>query len=223
MCDILDRIGIPLCKGGVMASQPAYRGSVATWRDRISHWLSRSNPEDLLSVDIVFDLRPVHGDIALATDLRQSAWAAARPQKAFLKLLAANGEGAENPFGFLGGWKTGPDGRVDLKNAGLRSLVSGARVLAISEGHVVYATHDRLAALAAAGTGATRDIEDLDRTHACVLDAILRQQLRDLTLGLPLTNRVAPDTFDRLQTRRMKAALGHLSIISTLVKDRLVP
>ena len=219
MCDVLDRIGIPLCKGGVMVSQPAYRGSVATWRSRIGHWLSRSNPEDLLCVDIVFDLRPACGDALLASELRTAAWTAAKSQKAFLKLLAASGEKAENPFGLFGGWRAGPDGRVDLKNAGLRRLVSGARVLALSGGNVAYSTHDRLAALTEAG--AASDIAELDGAHATVLDAILRQQLLDLDAGRAISNRVAPETFDRAQTRRLKAALGHLSVVETLIKDRL--
>ncbi|MGL4497110.1 MAG: DUF294 nucleotidyltransferase-like domain-containing protein, partial [Beijerinckiaceae bacterium] len=222
MNDSLDRIGIPLCKGGVMVSQPAYRGSEAEWRRRVQHWVTRSNPDDLLAVDIWFDLRAVYGAEAMANRLRADAWAAARPQKAFLKLLAANGEGAENPVGFLGGWKTGPDHRVDMKNAGLRRVVSAARVLAMGEGHLAFSTHDRLQALAAGRGGGTTDIEDLDRAHATVLDVILRQQLADLRDGVALTNRIDPAKLDRLQTRRLKAAIAHMKITDDLVRDRLM-
>ncbi|MGL4322428.1 MAG: DUF294 nucleotidyltransferase-like domain-containing protein [Beijerinckiaceae bacterium] len=222
MNDILDRIGIPLCKGGVMASQPSYRGSEATWRARVRHWVTRSNPSDLLAVDICFDMRAVHGAEAMANRLRADAWAAAQPQKAFLKLLASNGEGAENPVGFMGGWKTGPDNRIDMKNAGLRRVVSAARVLAIGEGHLAFSTHDRLNALAATREGATTDIEDLDRAHATVLDTILRQQLADLRNGVALSNRIDPANLDRLQTRRLKAAISHMKIVNDLVRDRLI-
>ena len=62
IADILHEVGVPYCPGGVMAKNPRWRGSLATWRARVAHWISRSNPQDLLSVDIFFDLRGVHGD-----------------------------------------------------------------------------------------------------------------------------------------------------------------
>lgn len=226
LADTLDQIGIPLCKGGVMASQPAYRGSLATWRSRIQHWLSRSNPEDLLSVDIWFDLRPVYGAAVMAGRLRAEAWEAAGRQKAFLKLLAAQGAHAESPRGLLGGWRTGPDQRIDLKNAGLRRIVSAGRVLAMAGGHLAYSTHERWSALAAearrdSAAGNQADFEDIDRAHGVILDVILRQQIEDLKIGLPLTNRIDPAKLDRIQARRLKAAISHAGVIDELVRDRL--
>jgi CBS domain-containing protein len=64
MSDILHEAGVPYCRGGVMASKPGWRGSLVTWRERIDGWMRHSNPADLLSVDIFFDLRSVHGDAA---------------------------------------------------------------------------------------------------------------------------------------------------------------
>ncbi|MGL5734899.1 MAG: putative nucleotidyltransferase substrate binding domain-containing protein, partial [Beijerinckiaceae bacterium] len=68
----------------------------------------------------------------------------------------------------------------------------------------------------------TTDIEDLDRAHATVLDVILRQQLADLRDGVALTNRIDPAKLDRLQTRRLKAAIAHMKITDDLVRDRLM-
>lgn len=69
VADILHEVGVPYCEGGVMAKNAPWRGSVATWHNRIDHWIMRSNPKDLLSVDI-FDLRTVHGDGGLAVAVR---------------------------------------------------------------------------------------------------------------------------------------------------------
>ena len=69
MCDILDQIGVPYCRGGVMAKNAACRHSVADWRTVIDGWIERSEPIDLLNVDIFFDGVPVHGDLALADGL----------------------------------------------------------------------------------------------------------------------------------------------------------
>jgi DNA polymerase-3 subunit epsilon/CBS domain-containing protein len=93
--DILHEVGLPYCAGGVMARNPDFRGSVATWRTRIEQWIGRSRPDDLLNVDIFFDLRPVHGDGALAGNLWRDAWAAARRAPAFLRLLADGNPGGD--------------------------------------------------------------------------------------------------------------------------------
>jgi DNA polymerase-3 subunit epsilon/CBS domain-containing protein len=86
--DILNDAGVPYCNGGVMARNPQWRGSVTTWRERIGDWIRRSNPQDLLSVDIFFDLRGVHGDAAIAHRLLGEAFDAAESQVTFAKLLA---------------------------------------------------------------------------------------------------------------------------------------
>src|SRR5262249_53050705 len=88
IADILHEVGVPYCKGGVMAKSPQWRGSLATWRERVGDWIGRSSPQDLLSVDIFFDMRPVHGDGGLCTELWHGAFDAARGQVGFAKLLA---------------------------------------------------------------------------------------------------------------------------------------
>ena len=75
---ILHEVGVPYCKGGVMARNRAWRGSRATWSARIADWITRSNPADLLSVDIFFDLVGVHGNAGLANELWRSAFDAAQ-------------------------------------------------------------------------------------------------------------------------------------------------
>ena len=45
IADILHEVGVPYCKGGVMAKSPQWRGSLATWRERIGDWIGRSTPQ----------------------------------------------------------------------------------------------------------------------------------------------------------------------------------
>ena len=42
LADILHEVGVPYCKGGVMAKNPAWRGSLATRRARVGSWINRS-------------------------------------------------------------------------------------------------------------------------------------------------------------------------------------
>jgi CBS domain-containing protein len=221
MAAILDEVGVPLCKGGVMASEPDFRGSVATWRHRIAHWLLRSNPRDLLSVDIVFDFQAVHGDRAMAERLWRDAWAAARGQIAFLKLLAENAGQPASGLGLFGGLRTDEDGRIDLKRTGLKDIVATARLLALHHGVPYHATQARLEAVAGLGVGGSEDLADFDRDHALILDCILRQQLADIAAGLTPSNRVAIAMLGKGRAAELKRALGRLSILEELRRDQL--
>ncbi len=221
MAAILDEVGVPLCKGGVMASEPAFRGSLATWRQRIAQWLGRSSPEDLLSVDIVFDFKAVHGDKAMAERLWRDAWAAAKGQISFLKLLAENAGQPAAGLTLFGGLRTEDDGRIDLKRTGLKDIVTTARLLALHHGLPRHATQARLEAVAELGSGGASDLAEIDRDHALLLDCILSQQLADIAEGLSPSNRVAPGTIGKARTADLKRALGRLSILDDLRRDQL--
>ena len=60
----LDRVGFPLCKGGVMATNPLWRKSETQWRDQIELWGARRSPVAVLTADIFFDFRAGWGDAA---------------------------------------------------------------------------------------------------------------------------------------------------------------
>ena len=62
VADILHEVGVPYCKGGVMARVHFGAARSRPGASRIDHWVTRSDPEDLLAVDIFFDMLAVHGD-----------------------------------------------------------------------------------------------------------------------------------------------------------------
>ncbi|MBI3436290.1 MAG: CBS domain-containing protein [Proteobacteria bacterium] len=218
--DVLHAVGVPYCKGGVMAANAPWRGSVATWHARVADWIARSRPRDLLSVDIFFDLRYVHGDTRMANALWRGGFAAARGNAAFAKLLAdASGEPASG-LTLFGRLRTAA-GRIDLKAAGLFAVVSAARVLAIRHFALERATPARLAAIAALDIGGAADLEALADAQATFLDLILGQQLDDIARGLPASNAVAVKRLSRKDRARLRAALHAVRALDTLVRDLL--
>jgi DNA polymerase-3 subunit epsilon/CBS domain-containing protein len=221
MNDILHEVGVPLCKGGVMAREPAFRGSLDTWRGRVRRWLARSNPEDMLAVDIFFDFRAVHGELLLADTLWREAWAAVHDDLAFLKLLAAGVEEGAAPLSFFGKLKSEEDGRIDLKRHGLKRLVTAARVLALRHGVPRHATHDRLSGIIERKVAGEAELQRLDQDHALVLDAILRQQLADIAEGKSPGNRIAVKPLPREQVEALTAALSRQADIAELLRAQL--
>ena len=220
VADILHEVGVPYCEGGVMAENAPWRGSVATWRNRIDHWIMRSNPKDLLSVDIFFDLRAVHGDGGLAVAVRQAAFAAAEGQVAFAKLLV-DGVGVPTSLKSFGGIRTNKDGRIDLKKAGLFGLVAAARAMAICHHVVERSTSARLAGVKALVHASETDFDALDEAQGVFLDLIMAQQVEDIAHGTPPSNAVAVKRLSVRDRNRLRGALEAVTAIDTLIHDHL--
>lgn len=220
VADILHEVGVPYCKGGVMAKNEAWRGSLDTWRARVAEWITRSNPADLLSVDIFFDLVGVHGDARLANDLWRGAFDAAQGNATFAKLLVEAAGGVEAGVNMLGGFRT-ENGRIDLKKTGLFGVVTSARVLAIRHHLLERATPARLAAIAALGRGGADDLDAMARAQALFLDLILAQQLEDMRAGLPPGNKVAVKRLAREQRAALHEAFAAVRHLETLTRDLL--
>ena len=219
VADILHETGVRYCDGGVMGSNAKWRGSLATWRTRVAEWISRSNPADLLSVDIFFDLIGVYGDAALAQELWRAGFDAAQGNAVFAKLLAdAPGEMPPG-LNLFGGLRT-DNGRIDLKKVGLFGIVGTARVLAVRYHLLERSTPARLAAVAALGRG-QHDLEALGEAQALFLDLILEQQIADMQAGLPPSNKVAIKRLSRAQRKDLRAALGAVRHLDSLTRDLL--
>lgn len=214
----LDGAGIPLCKGGVMAMNEAWRGSVETWRSRISDWVRRSNPADLLNVDIFFDQRAVHGDTALAQMLFDYSFASGRDQPHFPVLLGERIDQAGSAFTVFGNLR-GRDGRIDLKQHGLFPLVAFARAVAIRHDLRHRGTRTRLGAMIEKGIGGEAEIRALLDAHALILSLMLAQQSRDLASGLPVSNKVELAALDAVQMRRLKRALRMVENLPPLLRS----
>lgn len=220
LADILHEVGVPYCKGGVMARNPQWRGSVATWRSRIAHWINRSSPQDLLSVDIFFDMLGVHGEVGLCNALWRAAFDTARGQVAFAKLLAEASGGVEPGLNLLGGFRT-ERGRIDLKKTGLFGIVSSARALAICHHVVERSTPARLAGIKALGIGGERDLDALAEAQATFLDLLVAQQVEDTENGIPPSNAVLVKRLSRRDRVRLRDAFGAVAPLAELTRDLL--
>ncbi|WP_455372985.1 DUF294 nucleotidyltransferase-like domain-containing protein [Limibacillus halophilus] len=208
----LDACGVPLCKGGIMVKNKEWRGTRQVWRERVEGWLSKARPEDLLNVDIFFDMAPAAGDGGLAWDLQKEAIEAASGSPPFLALLAQSVQGVAPRVGFFGGLPS-EEGRVDLKREGLLPLVSLARTLALRAGAASRATPERLRDAAAYGNLPKGDAEALIELHEELLTLVLRQQLADLQEGVRPSGRVALKELERHEQRRLTSGLKRLETV----------
>ncbi|MCU0789513.1 MAG: DUF294 nucleotidyltransferase-like domain-containing protein [Nitratireductor sp.] len=220
MSEILDKAGIPYCKGGVMAKNPHWRGSTRHWRSRIEEWVAKSRPEDLLNVDIFFDAMPVHGDFNLGQEIFEAGYAAGSANASFAKLLGENVSTIGNPLTMFGGFRT-EGGRLDLKKHVLFPVSAMARALAIRHDVRRRSTRERMEGLGALGIGSASDFAALADVHRIGLELVLAQQSADIEAGLKPGNFVEVDSLDRERKSDLREGLKRIQIIPELMRNMM--
>ncbi|MGO1119917.1 DUF294 nucleotidyltransferase-like domain-containing protein [Rhodovibrionaceae bacterium A322] len=195
IADKLNSAGVVYCKGGIMASNAAWRKDLPRWQAQVQGWISKARPEDMLNGDIFFDAQLVHGDQELADSLTDDARRLARGSKDFLKAMAVNTSEFRMPLNWLGRPRL-KDGRIDLKMNGILPIISAARIASLTFGLRVRSTPERLEGLRDKNLVDPSLIDNLLQAHKIMLGAILQQQLRDLEAGLTQSNKVAPGEMD---------------------------
>ena len=220
IAETLDRAGIPLCKGGVMAKCPEWRRALTGWHEEIDRWIRKKEGEELLNVDIFFDLAPVFGDRALASELRRHAVAAASRSPLFLRLLAAELDRMHSALGLFGFLRT-EQGRFDIKRGGFLPIVTAVRVMALKHGVDALATRDRLSALAARGVVNADDAANLARAYNFLIHRLLDQQTADIAAGVKPSNRVDPRRLHPALKAALRSALRHTDLAAEIMHGAL--
>ena len=216
---ILDQIGIPYCRGDVMASNRECRHNLAGWKKRIGLWVESDDEVALLNADIFFDFRPVYGEMQLAADLRALASEIGR-QRTFLKRLASSIGQIEPQLNFFGGMKT-KAGRVNVKRGALLPIVSGARVLALSLGVTALETEARWEAARKAGRVRADDLVRIADCHDMALRLMLTQQLADIEKGRAPGHYVEVKRLLDFDQERLKSGLKIAAVIDLIVRYAL--
>ena len=200
--------GFPLCKGNVMASNPALCLSLDEWKGKFHSWLQAGNPQALLNATIFFDFRPLYGDESLTDELRPWLLATAAGGTLFLRFMAENALRVAPPLGLIRDFVfAGGDAfphTIDLKASGSRLFVDVARILALANGVAETGTAERLRVLAGRGKLGGDDSGAIVDGFFFIQQLRLRQQQQGTPAGL--ANRVDPDRLNELDRHILKEA-----------------
>ena len=144
---VLDACGFPLCRGGIMASNPQCCLSVAEWTQQFRHWITQASPQDLLKASVFFDLRAVAGNAAWVAPLKANIALLVPSHPLFLRALVENHLTHGVPLNWLGQLQ-GQDEQghevIDLKLQGTGLWVEAARIMALAQGISATSTRQRL-------------------------------------------------------------------------------
>lgn len=220
----LQRFGYPECPGGIMLSNPLWRGTVADFGRRVREWLILPSPQGLMHLAIFLDAHAVAGDAALLAQVRRDLMALALDSDAQVARFASVVDAfAHEP----GSWWERLLGRGDegapvhLKKAGIFPIVHGVRSLALAHHIAATGTAERLAALVAEGVlDEVQGRELLEGLHF-LMGLRLQAGLAEIDLGRPVTGHVDPARLSSLERDLLKDTLAVVRRFRELLRQRL--
>lgn len=197
----LQRTGFPYCNGHVMATNPLWRKTLSQWKSQVDGWIGTGAGVVLRLADIFFDFTAVHGEGALAHELREHVTAAAHRPFFLREMFELDSvhQVALGPFNrLLVDREEGPDkGKLDLKLTGTLPLVGAARIGALANRIPDTSTMARIEALHRKGFLDADERDSLAGAFSHITGLVLRQQIRDHSAGKPVGNHVAPSDISK--------------------------
>jgi CBS domain-containing protein len=202
--------GFPLCKGGIMASNPKWCLSVDEWRATFANWIHRSDAPALLQASIFFDFRPLYGAKELSDDLREWLNGSIKDNRLFLKRMAENALANRPPLGLVRDFVVSTAGAqvhtLDLKINGITPFVDAARIFALHAGVSETGTAVRLRSAARAWKMPADEVEAWVAAFHFIQLLRVRHQHTQQTRGERVGNRIDPERLNALDRRILKEA-----------------
>lgn len=219
LADIVNRFstalltfGYPPCPGNIMVTNPLWCQPLAGFKEMISRWLLGGNPEGAMNLAIFIDAHAVSGDATLLGNARAFALDLAQGSEVFIARLADAinqfREPATGFFGVLNRLRGATAQTFDLKKLGTFPIVHGVRALALEHRLEALSTVDRLHDLASQHALAPEMTRDLEETLHLLMTLKLRNNLRQIALGQPVTNLVEFAALSTLERHQLNAALA---------------
>jgi CBS domain-containing protein len=192
----LDAAGFPPCPGGVVAREPSWRRSLSAWLQVIDGWVELPEPEQLLSLGELLDLRGVAGDLSLADRMVERIHERVKVSRGLLTILAKDTLRNHPPIGIFGRLVVARSGErahaLDLKCQGTALVVEAARVLAVDVESRATNTVERLVDAQEKGRIDAALLEEIREGYEFLMTLRLTHQLKAIGLGRPPENWVNP-------------------------------
>jgi CBS domain-containing protein len=222
--DGLLRCGFPPCPADYMPTNPKWCQPLRVWKKYISDWMSTPTPDALLNALTFFDFRPLHGEIALAEDLRTHLIGLLKDQKVFLGHLANMAIKNSPPIGFFKSFVVEKDGEhkneLNLKVKGVAPLVDIVRLFALERGIRETSTLERIAALRASHTIVQEYADEFEHAFEFIMLLRIHHQFSQLSIGGAPDNFINPNKLSNLEKRSIKDAFHLITTVQDLIIER---
>jgi len=207
-----------------MASNPKWCQPLRVWKKYLSDWVSTPTPDALMNALTFFDFRAMHGESALAEDLRTYLIGILKDEKVFLGHLANMAIKNSPPIGFFKSFVVEKDGahknELNLKVKGVAPFVDIIRLFALERGIRATSTQERIAALRETHTIVQEYADEFEHAFEFIMLLRIHHQFSQLSAGGTADNFVDPNTLSNLEKRSLKDAFHLVTKVQNLIIER---
>ena len=227
VCTWLKEVGVEYCDGDVMASNARWCQPLSTWKGYFRDWVRMPEPDAVLNSSIFFDFREVHGDAALAAELREHVAELLAPRPGmFFHLLAEAVVDRELPVGLFGRLsvesKGGREDVFDIKQP-IARICELTRLHGLWHGIRATSTLERLRRLAQGGEVDPRVCADLKHAYAFLMQLRLARQVAALGEGgVPSDNLVGLREISTLERRFLEDAFALIGRVQASARRKFL-
>ncbi len=186
ICRQLDQTGLISCKGGYMASNPAWCKPLSAWKKYFAGWIDNAEPENILNISVFFDFRHVNGDQQLFNELEQFVFDTLKGKTAFFYFLARNIAGFRpggSKFGTMLSEASGKKSEmVDIKNS-IAIVVMFVRIYALHNNIRLKGTVERARAIYKLNVFSRATYDEVLFQYNFLMTLRLKIQLQQLASG----------------------------------------
>lgn len=185
--DGLNACGYVFCPGDMMATNPRWCQPLSVWKGYFAGWVNRPDPMAQMLASVMFDLRPIAGEVALFETLQSETLEMASRNTIFVAHMVANSLKHAPPLGLLRGFATIRSGEhknhIDMKQSGVVPVTDLGRVYALLGRLSPVNTRARLEAAEAAGIISPSGARDLVDAYDLIARTRLEHQARQVKSG----------------------------------------
>lgn len=216
--------GFARCPGGVMASNPDWRGPLSAWQAAVARWIGSPTPEHVRRLTILLDCRPLWGARSLADLLWQEITRAFADSMQAGHLLSSDDRQFAAPISLLGAIVTERSGphkdQINLKTRALVHMVNALRLMAVGQGIDEPSTRGRLRRLAEAGVLDRDEVDYYRAAFETLMLLKIRTDAQQAARGEAPDHYLAPAALASRDRLLLKDALGAVARLQKAMQRR---
>ena len=220
----LENIGVPLCPGNMMASNPEWCHSLSEWKQLVEQWINRPDADATVHFGVFQDLRVMYGDVSFEAELQEFICECTRRNAIFFPSMARNIVRFKPPLGMFGRFqvekKGDQRGKLDLKKGGVFALTRGISLIALESGITGGTTWSKLERLNHLHVVSDHDLETLSDAFTFLVKMRLNKQLIAISSGRPVDNFVDPMVLMDRERDHLRAAFKGVDTLLHILKSR---
>ena len=220
----LESVGVPLCPGNMMASNPEWCHGLFDWKQLTERWIARPDPESMVRFGVFQDLRVLHGEVLFEDELKRHICECTRKNSLFFPSMARNIVRFKPPMGMFGRLlvekKGDQRGKLDLKKGGLFALTRGIGLIALEAGITGGTTWSKLERLHSLKFVSDTDLETLRESFTFLIKLRLEKQLIAVSSGKKPGDHVDPLVLKERERDQLRAAFRGVDSLLHILKSR---